>query len=401
VKTNQQFDPIVSVAMLPLFGASATAASSGTHTASVYVAVSEGTDEAAAGSGTAPTFLERLRRRYWHYELDLTHHPVVLRLSLPAREEACAFTATVTLLWAVQNPVEVALQGVRDLKPVLWTFLNQTLRGVSRQFGIEEIRAAETEMRLALEKHSGEIGFGLRLPMVAVNLRLDEDTERYLSQRVQTGRAGNLAGDRHDLARQQAEYEERQAEWRNRLEQAQAEWRGKLEQVQAEWRGRLEQAQGAHQRDLEEVQAMHRRNLDASQAEHAREVERLNTDHETKLKTQRLAFYRDALGGGNHDAMVLQLIENPGDIGAVLRLIEAGDDKHYMRSREILDNLLSHQLANAADVDGLTQHTIGELRTALSAAAPRSSVVIEEGVSERVRTEREKHTDRVIRQTTM
>ena len=125
----------------------------------------------------------------------------------------------------------------------------------------------------------------------------------------------------------------------------------------------------------------------------------MNNDHETELKAQRLGFYRNALGGGSHDVMVLQLIENPGDIGAVLRLIEAGNDKHYVRSREILDNLLQHHLANAADVDDLTQHTIGELRTALSAAAPRASVVIEEGVSERVRTEREKHTDRIIRHT--
>lgn len=390
MKANQQFDPIVSVATLPMLGVTATAATSGGHTASVFVAVIEGTDEATAGSRTEPTLRQRLRRQYWHYELDLTHHPVALQFSLPAREEAFAFTATVTLLWAVQNPVEVALLGVRDLKPVLWTFLNQTLRGVSRQFGIEEIRAAEAEMRLVLEKQSEEIGFGLKLPMVAVSLRLDEDTAQYLSQRVQTSRAGNLAGDRHGLARQEAEYEERQAEWRNRLEQA-----------QAEWRGRFEQAQAAHQRDLERVQAIHLRTLDTAQADHVREIERLNTDHETQLKAQRLEFYRNALGGSSHDVMVLQLIENPGDIGAVLQLIQAGGDKHYLRSREILDNLLNHHLANAADLDSLTQHTIGELRTALSAAAPRSSVVIEEGVNERVHTERERHADRVIRQTTM
>ncbi|GAA2636776.1 hypothetical protein [Paractinoplanes durhamensis] len=387
MKPNPEFNPIVGITILPTFWATMAIASPDAHTASVFVSVVEGSEEAATGSGTAPTLRQRLRRRYWQYELDLTHHPVVLRFSLPAKEEAYAFTAIVTLLWAVQNPIQVALLGVRDLKPILWTFLEQTLRGVSRQFGIEEVQAAEAEMRLILDKHAGEIGFGLRLPMLAVSLRLDEDTERYLSQRVQTGRAGNLADDRHDLARQEAENEERQAEWRSHLEQAQAEWQGRLEQVQAEWRGRLEQAQ-----------ALHRRDLDAAQADHAREIERLNAEHETKLKAQRLDFYRDALGGGNHDVMVLQLIENPGDIGAVLRLIEAGNDKHYVRSREILDNLLQHHLANAADVDGLTQHTIGELRTALSAAAPRSSVVIEEGVSERVR---EKHTDRIIRQTAM
>jgi hypothetical protein len=246
VNTSQQFDPIVGVAMLPVFGAHAAVVSRDAHTASVFVTGTEGSAEAATGSGIAPALRERLRRRYWRYELDLTHHPVVLRFSLPAKEEAFAFAATVTLLWAVQNPVEVALLGVRDLKPVLWTFLDQTLRGVSRHFGIEEVRAAEAEMRLALEKQSEEIGFGLRLPMVAVSLRLDEDTERYLSQRVQTGRAGNLAVDRHGLACQEAEHEERQAEWRSRLEQ-----------VQAEWRGRLETAQATHQRALENAQAEH------------------------------------------------------------------------------------------------------------------------------------------------
>ncbi|MCY1141311.1 hypothetical protein OWR29_25215 [Actinoplanes sp. Pm04-4] len=397
MKANQEFNPIVSVAMLPVWGTMVSAATDSTHTASVFVAVADGPDEAATGSRTSPRLRDRIRRRYWHYELDLTHHPVVLRFSLPAKEEAFAFTATVTLLWAIRNPVEVALLGIRDLKPVIWTFLNQALRGVSRQFGIEEISSAEVEMRLHLEKEAGELGFGLRLPMVAVSLQLDEDTERYLSQRIQTGREGNLAGDRHGLAERVAQHEKVEAEWRSRLEQAQAEWRGELAVVL----GDLEQAQAAHQRELERALAQHRRELDAAQAEHARTVERLNTDHETSLKAQRLGFYRDALDGGNHDVMVLQLIENPGDIGSVLRLIEAGSDKHFTRSREILDELLQHQLAGASDVDELTQHTIGELRSALSAAAPRTSKVIKEGVHERVRTEeRETHADRIIEQTT-
>jgi hypothetical protein len=427
MKTTQQFDPIVSVAMLPVFGPAAPVLPSDAQTASVFVAVAGGSGEVAVGRWTPPTFRERLGQRFWRYELDLAHHPVTLRFSLPAREEAFACGATVTLLWAVRDPVEVALLGIRDLKPVIWTFLDQTMRVVSRQFGIEEIQAAEAEVRLALEKQLSEIGLGLRLSLLAVSLRLDEDTEQYLSQRVQTGRAGHLADDRQDLAKQKAEHEELQAEWRGRLEHAQAAWRGRLERAQAEWQGTLESAQAearvqlervqaAHQRDLADAQAthqraldtaqaQHRRELDAEQAEHAREVERLNADHETSLKAQRLAFYRDALGEGNHDVMVLQLIENPGDVGSVLRLMEDGNDKHYVRSREILGNLLDHHLANAADVDELTQHTINELRTALSAAAPRSSTVIEEGVHERVSTERvstehEKHTDRIIRQTT-
>lgn len=379
MKSTQQFDPIVSVAMLPVLGGTAAEASLDIHTASVFVAVDEDADGPATGRGIAPTLLDRLRRRYWRYELDLTHHPVTLRFSLPAKEEAFSFTAIVTLLWAIQNPIEVALLGVRDLKPVLWTFLDQNLRGVSRLFSIEEVRYAETEMRLILEKQADELGFGLRLSMVAVSLRLDEETERYLSQRVQTGREGNLAVDRHDLARQESEHQKQQANWRNHLERAQAQWRGELEQAQAR----------------------HRREIDAAQARHTHEIERLNSAHATALKAQRLTFYRNALNGGNHDMMMLQLIENPGDIGAVLRLFESGDAKHYERSREILDKMLQNQLANASDVDGLIQHTIDQLRSALTAAAPRTSTVLVERVDERVSTESEKHTERVIQQTTM
>src|SRR4051794_32553779 len=104
--------------MLPVWGTTVAATVSGAHTASVFVAVADGPDEAAVGTRTAPKLRERLRRRYWQYELDLTHHPVALRLELPAKEEAFVFSATVTLLWAVQNPIEVALLGVRDLKPI-------------------------------------------------------------------------------------------------------------------------------------------------------------------------------------------------------------------------------------------------------------------------------------------
>ena len=238
MKTSQEFDPIVSVAMLPVFGANA-ATSSGAHTASVLWPPMEARTRKQPAAGRTQG-LGPVAAAYWHYELDLRHHPVVLRFSLPAREEAFAFTATVTLLWAVRNPVEVALQGVRDLKLVIWTFLDQALRSVSRHFGIEEVRAAEAEMRLILEKQSEEFGFGLRLPMVGVSLRLDEDTERYLSQRVQTGRDVNLADDRHGLARQAAD-----------------------------WRGRIELAQAAHQRDLDEAQAMHRREPRRSASQHA------------------------------------------------------------------------------------------------------------------------------------
>lgn len=400
MKYQQTFDPIVSAALLPPFGSAPGSESPDAHTASVFVPAVAGADEQTARIGFAPTLRQRLRRRYWRYEIDMRHHPVVLRFSLPAREEALAFNATVTLLWAVRNPVEVALHGVRDLKPVLWTFLDQTLRGVSRQFSIEEVQSAEAEMRSVLDKEGGEIGFGLRLPMLAVSLQVDEDTERYLSQRVQSGRDGNLAGDRHDLARQEAEYEQVQAAWRGRLDQERADWQGQLERVQAEWRGRLDRAQAVHSRELdaaraehrheldvaeaqharaiEQAQAAHRHELDAAQAEHAREVERLNTENETRLKGQRLAFYREALSGGHHDAVVLQLIENPHDIGEIMRLVAAGTEKHYERSREVMKDLLANQLANAADMDALTQHTIGELQTALSAAGPRKSRVIEE-----------------------
>jgi hypothetical protein len=410
VKTNQQFDPIINVAMLPVLGPSALAAEpSNAHTGSVFVAVGD-SGEAATGSMAVPALRDRLRRRYWRYELDLTHHPVVLRFPLPASEEAFAFSATVTLLWTVRDPVEVALLGVRDLKPILWTFLNQLLRGVSRQFGIEEVRAAEAEMRLVLEKQAGEVGFGLGLPMVAVSLRLDEDTERYLSQRIKTGRAGHLAGDRHDLAEREAVFSEQQAAWRNRLERSQAEWQGRLERAQAAHQRDLDTARAKHQQDtdatkaahertLETDRARHRLELDAAQADHARQVEWLNTDHETQLKEQRLGFYQKALGEGSHDILVLQLIENPGDMGAVLQLIAAGDDRQYTRSREIFDDLVKNELAGASDVDSLTQHIVDQLREALSAAPRRSSTITREVIDERVRTE-EKHTDRITKTTT-
>jgi hypothetical protein len=76
---------------------------------------------------------------------------------------------------------------------------------------------------------------------------------------------------------------------------------------------------------------------------------------------------------------VLQLIEHPEDITAVMEMLHAGKQKYYDRSREVIKDLLDRELVNAADVDPLREHAIEQLRSALDIAAPQSAVLVERG----------------------
>jgi hypothetical protein len=330
---GETFDPVVTATPLPVLG---TMPPARPNTLAVYLPDPEGgpAEQGEAYVGQPPSLGRRLRRRFWYYEIDMAHHPTSVSLAVPAEEEAFRFTATVALVWSVGDPVACARLGVRNVKPFIWAFLDQILRGVSREYGIENSGLAEVEMNQRLEKETGEIGYGVRLKLLSVNLRPDATAERHLAERVGSRRATEIAIDQH-----------------------------KLRQLEENHRG---------------AEAGLRADLERAASENARRIEKLNADHEVALKKSRQEFYQAAVTGGTFDLLVLQLIEHPNDIHAVLQMLHSGKQMHFDWARSIIQDLLTEQMANAADMDSLREQAIAQLCTALNVAAPQSRVLIEQ-----------------------
>jgi hypothetical protein len=359
---RDSFDPILMESPVPLFDFSGANGHSNGHTALVYLPDVAARVPSNALIDEPPTVKQRLRQRYWRYEVDVAHHTTWVTLKLPAAEEAFSFTAKVCFTWMVADPAAVARFGIRDTKTIIWRYLDQLLRGVSRKYGIEDNGPAEEEMNRRLQKEPGDLDYGLRLTLMAVNLYQDAEAQKHLASRVGSRRATEIARDEHQLhvLREQ-----------NTL-------------AEARLRGDLERAQAQHARDMESVRSKHVADLELANAKHSQVVDELLTSKELALKKQRLTFYRNALEGNSSDVLVLQLVEHPEDIGTVVDMLNSGTEISYDRSRKIMQDLLQQDMVHAADVEPLRQNVVDQLSSALNVAAPPGGVKIETAGATRV-----------------
>jgi hypothetical protein len=333
---REVLNPIVGESALPWFSIGDSPGSGTGHTAVVYVAALDAGDRpAAVHLGRRPAIRERLRRPYWRYEVDTAHHWTSFSLRLPTEEEAFSFRVWVSLTWRVQDPVAVAEAGVQDVKPIIWGFIDQQLRGISRRHSIEQAGLAEHDMTDFLERKLGDIDYGLRLALISVNVRLDEAAEKYLVTRVESKRAKALAQDDHDLETLRREYAVELARREGDLEREQVEHAAQIERMRADQDGRLAV---------------------------------LATDHDLALKQQRVDFYRSALRGGGYDVLVLHLIEHPQDVQTVVAMLHQGRKEEYEQARTVIQNLIDKDLMNAADAEPMRELAIDRLRSAFGIA---------------------------------
>ena len=331
---RESFNPILDESPLPLLGFGGLGGHSHGHTAFVYLADVATAEKADGLSLRPPALLERLRRQFWRYEIDVAHHPTYVSLELPAEEEAFSFTAKVCFTWTVSNAAAVARYGIKDAKAVIWPFLDQTLRSVSRLYSIERCGSAEKEMNERLKKETGDIEYGIRLSSCAVDLFLDAEAQQHLAKRYDARRSQERAVEEHTMHVLREQHARKEGELRGAMERA--------------------------------------------AARHTRELEAASMEHELALKDQRRTFYRKAVDGGSFGFLVLQLIENPGDIKAVVDMLHTSKDVYYQRARAVIKDLLDNDLVDAADVDPLREHAINQLRAALDIAAPQGSVILEQ-----------------------
>lgn len=261
-----------------------------------------------------PTFRDRVRVRTLCYDIDMSPHPATLRFALPSAEEVYRFRARMSMTWAVYAPAVVARFEVRDALAVFWPFLSQRLRAISRRFSIEQSALAEAEINNDLKAAPFQTERGIEISFCTVDLDLDASAKTHLAGYTEARRAIERAKAEHELAM--------------------------LKKNQAVAEARLQQ-----------------------------ELEILTAAHEIELKRQRMAFYRSALENGSLSVLVLQLIEHPDDVGAVVDLMKNRKDDFYNKTRDVIRDLLERRLVNAADLDPVVQRAVELLQTALDEAS--------------------------------
>jgi hypothetical protein len=174
-----------------------------------------------------------------------------------------------------------------------------------------------------LERKIRDIGHGVRLNLLSVNVWCDEAAGRHIAARIDSERARELAV-----------------------------------------------LQGAMERGQEE----HRIQAERTRAEHAHQLEAMASRHELALKDQRVAFYRTAVAEGGYNVVMLHLLEHPNDIKTVVDMLHAGQKDEYERARQILQDLLSNHLINQADAEPMREYAISRLQSAFDIGAMHTKI---------------------------
>lgn len=252
---------------------------------------------------TAPGLRERLRHRYWCYEIDMAQHTHRYEFGLPSAEEAFRFRVTMYLTWAVHDPANVARFGIRDVHMIIWPFVGQRLRALSRRFGIEDSALAEAEINNDLKAAPFNLDSGIVICSCSVHLRLDDRATQHLAARAEARRAREREVAEHDLQLLREQHEDTEARLRHQLEQQ-------------------------------------------------------NAAHQLALKRQRIDFYHQALEHEGVSFFVLQLIEHPEDIAAAMAMLEQRNDDVFSKAREVIKDLSGRDMYNPADLDPIREKAL-------------------------------------------
>ena len=86
------------------------------------------------------------RRPATMYEVDLGLHRTVIAADLPSRDHAVSFYASINIQWRVFDPSAIVRHRVLDIEEALSAALLRRARGITRDFSINQISAAEDEI---------------------------------------------------------------------------------------------------------------------------------------------------------------------------------------------------------------------------------------------------------------
>ena len=123
-----------------------------------------------------------LSRYRTQYEVDISDHHRTAQLDsspLPSRGDTYFFHSTVDVGFRVTNPLEVVRRNVTDALPVVYHYLIDIFRPVTRRYEITDAEGAETQLNL-LFLQPVELKEGITIYRCHTRLRPDAAAEHYL-----------------------------------------------------------------------------------------------------------------------------------------------------------------------------------------------------------------------------
>jgi uncharacterized protein YegL/ferritin-like protein len=149
---------------------------------------------------------ERFRPRFrWRYEVDLSRHnrSVELRNTpLPAKGDHYHFRAFVDVACGVTDPAAVVRDSVYDGRSVIYGYLVNAFRPVTRRHRIEDVADAEAEINALFLGGSRKISSGLEIFACNARLALDGAARAYLQGLETAHRKFALDGAEHKVTLQ-------------------------------------------------------------------------------------------------------------------------------------------------------------------------------------------------------
>lgn len=176
-------------------------------TPNVAVVYSTGAGQAVSLGGRPLTWKEQTFSQYrTRYDVDTSDHrrTVELRSSpLSSRGDYYFFIATVDVAFRVHDPAEVVRRNIRDALPVVYGFLKNQLRGITRNFDIEQSTEAEEAAR---RRFASPVALPEGITVFEMSPRLlpDAEASRYLQGKVAASRQLQTNVDQHRVNVQEA-----------------------------------------------------------------------------------------------------------------------------------------------------------------------------------------------------
>lgn len=304
-----QTDPVLREMPVPVFGMASVWQSRG-NTALVFADAQD-----SACTGEPPRLRRRLAGRVRMYEVDTSLRSVTIIFDLPSADEALYFSARMHLQWRVAKPEAVIRAGLRDAQSVFWPFFQRQLRPIARRFRLEDNAGLEADLNRYLDEAPFSLDHGIEVASCFVSTSVaDDDAKAFL------------------------------------LDRAKVRW-------------------GLEQQEAEHRLAMLREEYRARESELQRAAARLTEEHDLLLKKQRMSFYQSALEDRSLGVLILQLIEHPADISAVVKLLQGRKQSYLQAARDTLRDMIRNDELSLADLDPVRQRAVDHLHEALESLA--------------------------------
>lgn len=227
------------------------------------------------------------RRPVTTYEVDLGLYRAVVTAALPSRGHGASFHARINVQWRVLDPSAFVRHQVLDIDETLAELLLHQARGIAREYGIEEITAAEDKIN---DKLNG--------------VEIDITAPAGIQQAMRDATKRDCAGAKYGL-------------WTHAITQL------TLDEVAAEHRTRMLKLKWA----IEEEEA-------------EQELRRIQDKNQREITTERIKVYREIIAAGDVERFALRLASNPDDISAITTIIR----EDQLTSRRDTIEFISHMV---------------------------------------------------------